>query len=115
MPVMCIKRRREAAGLSQVALGSQMGMVQGAIANWEREVTLPRARDLPRLAKALGCSISELFVDDDDPDEEDYDDAEGDADEKAALEQGKTTINAVRQRYGLSPIKGGDQKLKKLN
>ena len=67
MPVMCIRRRREAAGVSQVALSNQMGVVQSAIANWESEVALPRARDLPRLAKVLGCSISELFVDDDDP------------------------------------------------
>ncbi len=67
MAVMCIKRRREAAGLSQVELGNEMGCVQGAIANWEREVTLPKARDLPRLARVLGCSISDLFVDELEP------------------------------------------------
>lgn len=64
MPVMCIKHRREAAGLSQAALGNQMGVVQGAIANWESEVSLPRARDIPRLATVLGCSISDLFASD---------------------------------------------------
>lgn len=67
MAVMCIKARREAAGLSQVALGEQMGVVQGAITNWENEVSLPRARDLPRLARVLGCSISDLFADDEEP------------------------------------------------
>lgn len=42
--------------------------------------------------------------------------ARRDAEEtKAALEQGETTINAVRQRHGLSPIKGSNQGLKKLN
>lgn len=67
MPVMNIKSLREAAGLSQVDLGTQMGVVQGAVANWEAEVTLPKARDLPRLAQVLGCSISDLFVTEEEP------------------------------------------------
>lgn len=37
--------------------------------------------------------------------------------ENAALENGETTINAVRQQYGLDPIKDGDVslRLKKLD
>ena len=62
MPIMRIKELREAAGLSQAALGTEMGVVQGAIGNWETEVSLPKARDLPRLAKVLGRSIDDLFV-----------------------------------------------------
>lgn len=62
MAVMCIKARREAAGLVQEELAGLMGVVQGAVANWENEVSLPKARDLPRLAQVLGCSISDLFV-----------------------------------------------------
>lgn len=77
MSVMCIRRRREAAGLSQVSLGNQMGMVQSAVANWEREIALPKARDLPRLARVLGCSISDLFEEDgSDPAPEPYDTTE---------------------------------------
>lgn len=70
MHVMCIKQRREAAGLSQAALSVRMGCVQSAVANWEMEISLPKARDLPHLSKVLGCSIDELFVaeDPDDPD-----------------------------------------------
>ena len=62
MPVMCIKQRREAAGLAQAALSVKMGCVQSAVANWEMEISLPKARDLPRLAKVLGCTIDDLFV-----------------------------------------------------
>lgn len=68
MPVMCIKSRRETSGLSQASLAVQMGVVQSAVASWEAEVALPKARDLPRLARVLGCSISELFLSDEDPD-----------------------------------------------
>lgn len=75
MPVMCIKQRREAAGLSQGALGVQMGVVQGAIGNWESEVSLPKARDLPRLARVLGCSIDDLFVKEQSPEPEAYPDS----------------------------------------
>ncbi len=65
MPVMQIKALREKAEMSQAELATQMGYVQGAIGNWESEVALPKARDLPRLAKVLGCSISELFAPED--------------------------------------------------
>lgn len=62
MPVMRIKELREAAGMSQAALGIRMGVVQGAIGNWEAEVALPKTRDLPRLAAVFGCKIDELFA-----------------------------------------------------
>lgn len=62
MPVMCIKQRREAAGLSQAALAVEMGCVQSAVANWEMEISLPKARDLPRMANVLSCTIDDLFV-----------------------------------------------------
>lgn len=68
MPVMNIKALREAAGMSQLELSIEMGCVQSAVANWESEVSLPKARDLPRLARVLGCAISELFLLEEDPD-----------------------------------------------
>ena len=39
-----------------------MGVLQTAVSNWETEVALPRARQLPRLARVLGCSIGDLFL-----------------------------------------------------
>lgn len=62
--VMRIKALREAQGLSQKQLATSMGVVQSAVANWERETYLPKARDLPTLACALGCEINDLFVND---------------------------------------------------
>ena len=60
--VMQIKALREAQGLSQKQLATSMGVVQSAVANWESEVVLPRSRDLPLLARVLGCEINDLFV-----------------------------------------------------
>ena len=60
--VMRIRELREAANLQQKQVAAHMGVLQTAVSNWETEVALPKARELPRLAKVLGCSINDLFV-----------------------------------------------------
>ena len=60
--VMRIKELREAAGLQQKQLAVHMAVLQSTVSNWETEVALPKARDLPLLARVLGCSIDDLFV-----------------------------------------------------
>lgn len=62
MGYMRIRELRKEAGLTQVALGVQVGVTQSIVSDWENEVYLPKARDLPALARVLGCEISELFV-----------------------------------------------------
>ncbi|MBD5118538.1 MAG: helix-turn-helix transcriptional regulator [Clostridiales bacterium] len=59
---MRIRELREAANLQQKQVAAHMGVLQTAVSNWETEVALPKARELPRLAKVLGCSIDDLFV-----------------------------------------------------
>ena len=39
-----------------------MGVQPSVICNWESETALPRTRQLPALAEALGCTINDLFV-----------------------------------------------------
>lgn len=63
--VMRIKLLRENANISQVDLANSMGVLQSAVSNWESEVALPRSRQLPQLARVLGCEINDLFVNDD--------------------------------------------------
>ena len=67
--VMNIKDLRQARGLDQTELADRMGVKQSTVSEWEREVYLPKARDLPRLAQVLGCSIGALFADEEDADE----------------------------------------------
>ena len=62
MKVMKIKELREAASLKQTELATQMGVLPTAVSNWENEVALPKARQLPMLARVLGVTIDELFV-----------------------------------------------------
>lgn len=61
MTVMNIQALRKSAGLTQIELANNLGVLQSMVSEWEREIYLPKARDLPRLAKVLGCSINDLF------------------------------------------------------
>jgi transcriptional regulator with XRE-family HTH domain len=65
MANMCIRDYRKAAGLTQTALADEIGVTQSIISDWENDVYLPNARQLPMLAKVLGCQIGDLFIDDD--------------------------------------------------
>lgn len=62
MGIMRIRELRKEAGLTQVSLGVQLGMTQSIVSDWENEIYLPKARDLPLLARVLGCEINDLFV-----------------------------------------------------
>lgn len=59
--VMRIKTIREGKDMTQQELATQMAVAQTTVSQWETETALPRARDLPRLAMVLACSIDELF------------------------------------------------------
>lgn len=60
--IMRIQELRERAGLTQVQLAVRVGVSQGTVSCWESENVLPRTRDLPLLANVLGCSIDELYL-----------------------------------------------------
>ena len=57
-----VKELRHAAGITQVQLGETIGVAQNVVSQWETEVALPRVRQLPDLARALNCSIDDLFA-----------------------------------------------------
>ena len=59
--IMRIRELREAANLTQKQVADSMGVLTSAVSNWESEVALPRARQLPLLAQVLGCSIDDLY------------------------------------------------------
>ena len=60
--IMRVKELREARGMNQTQLAERMGVLQSAVSNWETETALPRARQLPKLAEVLECTIDELYV-----------------------------------------------------
>ena len=60
---MNIKNYRLKVGLTQAELAERMGVHQTAIAQWEKGQAAPTASKLPLLATVLSCSISDLFDD----------------------------------------------------
>ncbi len=60
--VMRIRELREAADLTQKELAEEMSVQQNAVSNWEAEISLPKTKDLPLLARTLKCSISDLYA-----------------------------------------------------
>lgn len=47
---------------TQSALAEELGVDRSTIAKWETGKANPRADLLPKLAKALGCSVDDLFA-----------------------------------------------------
>ena len=57
-----IRIMRKRAGLLQKDLAERIGVAQGIISLWETDKAFPRADKLPQLARILGCTIDELFA-----------------------------------------------------
>lgn len=52
---------RKKQGLSQVQLAEKLNITQGAVSQWEMGLSKPKSEILPELAKALNCTIDDLF------------------------------------------------------
>lgn len=63
--IMRIKELRVAAGITQDELAIGMSVNQNSVSQWEHEISLPRTRQLPDLARLLGVNINELFAETD--------------------------------------------------
>ena len=58
-----LRARRKAAGLTVEDLAAALGCRHQAVSAWERGEALPTADRLPEIARALGCTIDELYQD----------------------------------------------------
>lgn len=56
-----LRARRKKAGLTQPKLAELVGTSRQSILQWETGDYWPSASWLPKLAKACGCSIEELY------------------------------------------------------
>lgn len=56
-----ILTRRKALGMSQAELAELVGCTSQAVGMWERGETLPAADRLPDIARALQCSVDDLY------------------------------------------------------
>ena len=57
-----IKELRLQLGMSQQELADRVDVTQSQVSNWEAGRRYPYTKDLPKLARALDCTISDLFV-----------------------------------------------------
>ena len=60
-----IKQKREALGLSQQQLADAVGVARANIAQYERGGKVPTVATGKYIAKALECTMDELFADED--------------------------------------------------
>ena len=56
-----LKPRRKAAKLTQADLARALETTRESIRGWELGLYWPSAQVLPEMAKALGCTIEELY------------------------------------------------------
>lgn len=54
--------RRAAGGMTQLQLAARLGVTPGTIYNWERGKGEPRARQVARLAQALGVTADAVLA-----------------------------------------------------
>ena len=59
---MSIKTVRESKNLTQQYIANELGISRTSVAMWETGEAMPRADKLPELARILGCTIDELFA-----------------------------------------------------
>lgn len=52
---------RNRASLSQEIVSESLGITQGAVSQWEKGLTYPSTKLLPKLAELYGCSIDALL------------------------------------------------------
>lgn len=57
-----LKVCRAKAGFTQVELALQLGVNQSTVADWETGKKYPTGDKLPIIAKALNCTIDELYA-----------------------------------------------------
>ena len=55
-----IRELREAAGWTQLALATRLGVTPATVYNWERGKYEPRASQLRALAQAFGVSMDDI-------------------------------------------------------
>ena len=58
---MSFASARTKAGLSQAAVGAELGISAASVCQWETGKTMPNPKKLPLIANLYGCTIDELL------------------------------------------------------
>lgn len=57
-----VKQLRIDARLTQQEVATELGVAQSSVSAWESGEANPSAEKLPELAKLLGCTLDDLFA-----------------------------------------------------
>ena len=57
---MTLKELIKAKGYTQTSFANKLGVSQPTVSGWIRGVNKPKTKDLSRIAKALGVSVTRL-------------------------------------------------------
>lgn len=57
-----LKKRRLQAGLTQAELAELAGVTESSISYYESGARVPIVKTADKLAKALGCTLNDLFI-----------------------------------------------------
>lgn len=60
-PVFQIRELRKEKGIGLIELSRVLSYSRATICNWESGFSMPTSTALPRIAKALGCSVNDLY------------------------------------------------------
>lgn len=52
---------RKDAGMTQLELSEKMGVTDKAVSKWERDLSCPDIKSIPKLAEIFGVSVDELM------------------------------------------------------
>ncbi len=56
-----IAELRKEKGITQIQLAEQMGVTDKAVSKWERDLSCPDIKSIPKLAEILGVSVDQLM------------------------------------------------------
>ena len=61
--MITIKKLRQQSDITQEQFAEEIGVSQATVSAWENNISHPTSDKLPAIAKALHCTIDELYSD----------------------------------------------------
>ncbi|USX25805.1 helix-turn-helix domain-containing protein [Oxalobacteraceae bacterium OTU3CINTB1] len=92
-----IRLNRQKLGISQLELAEKLGVSQAAIGQWEREVTAPRSKNFPELAKIFGIDVEQIVAASEEL--EIYQQAKAESDARKAAVEGRPSMGGIGHRW----------------
>ena len=57
-----IRRLRERMGITQAELAAMLGVSQGAVSQWETDVSTPSVQSVIEMSSIFGCTTDDILI-----------------------------------------------------